>query len=399
MKKGHPWITLDEYSKRFPRDNTFLIGVDGKEEECCLIIHDPEHKTVKARVWSTELPFLPQVKDFNYFLNGRLMEAFKKRRDEKVHEERENFYVVFGEADSIPGLNILVLKNQLILQYYAHYWNRIEPMLLECLVMSIKQAYPELGTLCVWVQDRNTTQTKSFKNVPLPQTKNGRRETEIVLSEYDINYKISLDMNYDLGIYTDMANIRKKMFPMFDQADSVLNLFAYTGAFSLTALKRGAKEVVSVDLSDKYLEWLEENIDLNTDLDKSLHTSMNMPVEKALSQFIKEEKKFDFVICDPPSASSDGKRTTSAFKKYETLLPQLLQTVKPGGNLLVILNTHKINWNKFSDHIKEIIDKSPYKKEVIFGKRFKMTDDCPTLHAFREGDYIKGLLIEFKDNK
>ena len=65
------------------------------------------------------------------------------------------------------------------------------------------------------------------------------------------------------GLYTDMSSIRRIIERNISESDSCLNLYSYTGAFSLMALKQGAKEVHSVDLSESYLRILEKNIGLN----------------------------------------------------------------------------------------------------------------------------------------
>jgi 23S rRNA (cytosine1962-C5)-methyltransferase len=255
----------------------------------------------------------------------------------------------------------------------------------------IKNIFPESAINDFWIQERNFNQSKSMRSIK------GNKASDFVLNEYGINYQIRLNEHYDLGIYTDMSALRSQMRPYIQNATSLLNLFSYTGAFSLFALKLGALNVVSVDLSSKYLAWLDENILLNPLLNKNHHTHLCMPTDKALLKLISENKKFEVVICDPPSASSDGQVTSNALKSYEKLLPLMLNLLDKKGMMFVFLNTHTISWNKFEEKLQQIVSISDFAKQINIGKRFKLSDDCLPLKGFHEGDYLKGILIDFKN--
>ena len=169
-----------------------------------------------------------------------------------------------------------------------------------------------------------------------------------------------------------------------------------TGAFSLFALKHGARDVVSVDLSDKYMKWLEQNLSLNPEFKLGHHQSITKPVHKAIKGLQKEERTFDFLICDPPSASTDGKKTSSSFQNYVEFLPGFVKLVNQGGFLLLFLNTHQTGLQKFRNHIKKILEKNQLSDQVREQRTFGLGEDCPTLRGFQEGNYIKGILLQVK---
>jgi 23S rRNA (cytosine1962-C5)-methyltransferase len=383
LKLGHPWITEDTYTKRFPKDAFFLIGVDEKQkQDVALLINDPLHKTVKARLWS--LNKHEWEKSFDEILKERVKKAIDKRIP-TILNERENIFLINGESDELPGLLVQLLKDQLVIQYYALFWKLKESEL----IASLKESLPEIKE--IWIQERNFDQAKVLRSI------NGSSSAEFTLREFGLNYKIRVNEHYDFGIYSDMSAIRKTMKPYLESKKSFLNLFSYTGAFSVYALGLGFENVVSVDLSSKYLAWLDENIALNPKINPSFHQSFTMPCERALDKFSSEGKKFEVIVCDPPSASSDGQKITNALKSYETLLPQMLEVLdQENGSLFAFLNTHTISWNKFEEKLKSIIDASSFKNKVIIGKRFKLAEDCVPLKGFHEGDYLKGFLIEFK---
>jgi 23S rRNA (cytosine1962-C5)-methyltransferase len=392
LKLGHPWITEDSYSNRFPKNDFFLIGVDERSsKEIALLINDPEHKNVKARLWSLNQEDWSKAPDFKNDLQIRIKNSIEKRIHADFSKQRENFYLINAESDFLPGLLVLKLKNQILIQYYALFWKKVESDLLEILKKEIKELLPSFDLEDIWIQERNFNQAKSIRSM------SGKTNADFSLNEYGINYQIRLNEHYDFGIYTDMSAIRSQMKPYLEKSTSLLNLFSYTGAFSLFALKLGAKQVVSVDLSSKYLNWLEENIALNPELNSTFHQSLCMSSEKSLEKLISENVKFESIICDPPSASSDGTTTSSALKSYEKLLPLILKLLAPNGSMFLFLNTHTISWNKFEEKLKQIISGSDYANKINIGKRFKLSDDCLPLKGFHEGDYLKGFLLDFKN--
>lgn len=384
LKLGHPWITEDSYTKRFPKSSPLLIGIDDKSKsEIALLVQDPEHKTVKARLWSLNKE--EWTIDFDELLEKRLLTAIDKRVP--LLNERENLFLVNAESDELPGLLIQLLKNEVMIQYYALFWKNKEKVITKVL----KDKLPNITE--IWFQERNFNQKKEIRSL------NNSRESEFILKEFGLNYKIRINQHYDFGIYSDMSAIRKLMTPYLKENKTLLNLFSYTGAFSVYSLGLGYDHVTSVDLSSKYLSWLDENITLNANLDSNKHTSLCMPSEKAMAKLISENRKFEVIICDPPSASSDGNKVSSALKSYEILLPQMLELLEVNGKIFAFLNTHAISWKKFEEKLMSIINESKFSNQITIGKRFKLSEDCLPLKGFHEGDYLKGFLIEFKNKK
>ncbi len=376
IKKGHPWITSDRFSDKFPK-NSFFVACRLDDVNFVVMINDPTHPTVKARVWKIDPKSSIEKKDFAYELVGRLTQSFEIREAQDF--SRENYYLVFGEADFLPGLFIQKLGGEILIQFYADFWHHFE----KDIVKFIQRKFTKNN---IWVQKRNKSQEKEFYCA----TNKGLKELSFNLIEYGVKYHIELNKFYDTGIYTDMSAIREKLIPEFADKD-ILNLYSYTGAYSLCAMKNGAKSVTSVDLSGKYLDWLDKNIALNADLEanKSIHTRIDSSAIKAIDTMIKDGKTFDFIICDPPSASSDGKKKTSAIDSYKEIIPKLSKILNKGGKAIVFLNTHSITRKSFEDKIKNYIGTE---KLSITGA-MKLTGDCPSLKGFVEGDYLKGLML------
>ena len=385
IRAGHPWITADNFSNRFPRQSEFIIATDERKRPMALLLHDPHHKNVKARVWSTKYPFDREAQHFTASLQARLDLAIEKRAQEPALKERDNYYLAFGEADHLPGLFIIKLKDRILIQFFTSFWTRYKSIIQT----TIQEIFPELKDDAFWFQLRG--ETRELQKLPINALEPQRRD-EFHLQEFGLQYLVRLGSSYDHGLYTDMSSIRFQLKKFITPGMAVLNLFSYTGAFSLWAMNLGAKQVTSVDLSPKYIEWLQQNLALNPQLDSTQHEALTMSVEEALDKLKIEEKKFDFIICDPPSSSSDGDKRVSALKAYKDLILKMDKVLNIKGHLVLFLNTHQISNQKFEKMIQDSL--SELKLNYKLGMRLSLGQDCPTLKGFPEGSYLKGIVLE-----
>lgn len=363
LKNGHPWITKDSFSDLFPKDK-FLINLYDPDSGKYLgqFLNDPQHPQIKARFWSSKkLAFFPE-------LQHKLEVSIKKR--EHLLKKRDNLYLCFGEADGLPGLFIQKLGPVILIQYTAFCWEKE----LRFVCRQFDENYS-----AIWTQKRLPGEKKSA-----PEKFKGEANS-LVIQENEIKFKLYFDRGHDIGIYSDMASIRENLKGYFVKSKSLLNLFSYTGAFSLMGLK-AEMSVTSVDVSKTYMKWLEENIELNN-FDLGLHNSMVLPCDKALKQF-EESEKFDLIICDPPSFSSDGKKSESAINFYKKNLPSMKKCLNEEGHLIIFLNTHSVSREKFRSVVRETMPSLKIIKELA------PSEDCPSLKNFPEGDYLKGMIIK-----
>lgn len=387
IRKGHPWIIKDKFTEKFQPRDRFIVAKD-KKRPFSLLLHDPKHSQIKARLWSTTGDFNKQIKNFKKDLSYRIDTAIKKRSDLSLLESRENIYLIFAEADMLPGIKVNLLGKEILIQFYSFFWENYEDLVSNAILKSIhKHIGLELYKENIWIQYRADSGKK--KLAPKCLDPNLSFKT-INLTEFDVKYELHLGKNYDPGIYTDMSAIRKDLYDYFKNSKSVLNLFAYTGAFSLFALAQGAEEVCSIDISEQYIQELIDNIKLN-EFDLNKHIEIISSVNEGLNQLTKDERKFDLIISDPPTSSSDKKKRTNSLRDYETTLPQMCKVLNEKGSIVAFLNTHTVNKRKFEQKIQEIIKDKNLKLKIT--KHLKQKDDCPTLKGFPEGTYLKGLVL------
>jgi 23S rRNA (cytosine1962-C5)-methyltransferase len=379
IKKSHPWITKDSYSLKFNKNADWIKGQDQNNEFIGFFLHDPTHPFIKARIWTKN----PLWKDssFENDLQERLSIALKKRNEIQKIEGRDHFYLVFGEADLLPGLFIIEYLNEYLIQFYSSFWESR----LDRVTSFIEKIKNELALKNVWIQARSEKM-----KAPAKMIKN-RTKSELKAKELSLSYDLHLGENYDPGLYTDMSHLRFEMKKIISPKETCLNLFSYTGAFSLWAMEMGFKNCLSVDLSSKYLNWLKDNLNFNTHI-KSEHESWCESSQTSIKKLLRSNQKFDLIICDPPSASSDGKKITSAMDSYRTLFPELANLLKPDGHLITFLNTHRVSRKKAKDNFLSIKKNNPDLKNLSLLNELSLGADCSRLPYFPEGDYLKGFI-------
>lgn len=375
LAQGHYWVTKDQFTEKFPTDVPLLLA-DSDKYKNMILLNDPSHPHIKARLWS-----LKPCATFKKELETRLTKAIETRKNLKIEAIRQNYFLSFGEYDDLPGLFILHLNNTILIQSYMHFWKDHSSIIISIL----KKVLPKIKSY-YW-QDRSIDQKLSAEYVE------GEKNDQFTINEFGVNYKIDLTQGYDHGIYTDMASFRFKFQKSFTNR-KVLNLFSYTGAYSLFALQHGALDVTSVDLSKPYLDWLDENLRLNPQIDQSKHHRMENSTKDALKMLENKKERFDFIICDPPSSSSDGSKRSKALDEYENLLPQFYHLLNHKGLCLIFLNTHKTSTQTFFNKIQSILKDKQLKFSLELNQKLKLDEDCGIKKGFIESDYLKALILK-----
>jgi len=171
----------------------------------------------------------------------------------------------------------------------------------------------------------------------------------------------------------------------------VLNLFCYTGAFSVSAAVHGASEVVSVDLSSAYLERAQENFRLNG-VDVEAHQFVESDTFAALNRLRRKGELFDTVLADPPSFSHSNEGTWSVQKDLKRLVVACLRVVKPGGTLIIATNHGKMPPRDFSKAILDAARKE--KRRLRLMLNYVPGTDFPAALHFPEARYLKCWVME-----
>lgn len=191
---------------------------------------------------------------------------------------------------------------------------------------------------------------------------------EFLIRENGLKFLLSFREGYSVGLFLDQRDNRRRFltghiasgFPLFQdpaKGGEVLNTFAYTCGFSVSAARSGAR-VTSLDLSRKYLEWGRRNFTLN-DLDPAGHDFIYGDTFDWLKRFAKKKRLFDAVILDPPTFSQSREHGVFLVERdYGRLVIAALNVLRPGGTLLASTNAAKLKPQDFEQTVSEAVSAS-----------------------------------------
>jgi 23S rRNA (cytosine1962-C5)-methyltransferase len=174
----------------------------------------------------------------------------------------------------------------------------------------------------------------------------------------------------------------------------VLNLYSYTGGFSVAAGLGGAKSVTSVDIAPAAIALAQETWAANG-LGAGAHEAVVADVPAWMQQVTKERRRFDLVIADPPSFAPNDAAVPTALKSYRTLHAACLALLAPGGWYLAGSCSSHVTREMFVDSLEESAGRASKVLQVI--DAWGAPGDHPRLLAFPEGDYLKNVLMRVTD--
>lgn len=171
--------------------------------------------------------------------------------------------------------------------------------------------------------------------------------------ENGLKFEFRANSGLSPGLFLDQRRNRKWVLEN-SRGKSVLNLFCYTGGFSVCAAHGGATKAVSVDLSKTFLEWAKINFGLNQ-LSLEGHEFRAIDSRVYLDWAAKKGLKFDLVICDPPSFSRGPEGVWRIEKDFASLIDKLLKVTSRGGRILLSSNYEGWDLEKYSAKVREAV--------------------------------------------
>lgn len=164
--------------------------------------------------------------------------------------------------------------------------------------------------------------------------KTGAEGEDFVVNEQGLKFWVNLDAYLDTGLFLDHRNTRRMVRDR--AADKrFLNLFAYTGSFSVYAAAGGAAASTTVDLSNTYQDWSRRNFELN-DLDLQAHRLVRADVTQFLADAAWRRERYDLIVMDPPSFSNSKKMqgVLDVQRDHVALIEGCLRLLTPDGELI-----------------------------------------------------------------
>lgn len=335
IKRGHPWVYRSALKTPLPQKTGVYSLLDKKGQFLARGIFEKD-SPLAFRVVSFKRS---QNLDSEFLIN-RIHESLQGR-SQFSSGSTNGFRLLNGEGDGLPGLICDVYSDVAVLQTDGQQLDQVWDLHLLSEIL---------------------TDSKIVKFVvSKPQKKKGPaiwlgdspEESKIQFSENGIQWTSQVIDGQKTGFFLDQRNSREWIRGQALNAE-VLNLFSYSGGFSVSAGVGGAQSVTSVDISTSAIELAEAHWALN-ELVPSKHNGIAMDVFDYLTQ---QEQKFDIVIVDPPSFAPSQASVKNAIQSYVHIFSQAATKVKPGGLLALSSCSSHINFEIFYDICIESISKA-----------------------------------------
>ena len=300
------------------------------------------------------------------------------------NEATDCYRLVHGEGDNLPGLIIDYYGGVCVMQAHSVGMFRAKKQITEAL----KKVY---GDSLKAVYDKSSGTAPYKAGLELIDGYIYRSEDfsddEQVVQENGHKFIVNWTEGQKTGFFLDQRENRA-LVGSLAKGRNVLNLFCYTGGFSIYALAEGAVHVDSVDSSRKAMMMVDRNVELNG-FDQSLHTSLCCDAIDYLKGV--PEGKYDLMIVDPPAFAKHRGALKNALRAYQRLNATAISKVASGGFV-------------FTYSCSQVVDKEAFALAVFSaaaqaGRRVRILDrlNQPCDHSVNiyhpEGEYLKGLLL------
>jgi 23S rRNA (cytosine1962-C5)-methyltransferase len=208
----------------------------------------------------------------------------------------------------------------------------------------------------------------------------------IEIDEHGMKLLVDVRRGQKTGLFLDQRENRRLVREMSVGRGDALNLFGYTGGFSVAAALGGARHVVTVDVDRDAITLARENFRRNG-LDPADHAFASEDAFEILRLYKSQGRRFDLVVCDPPAFAKSQKAVEGALAGYAALNRAALQVVAPGGLLVTASCSARVSAEQFHDAVKEAAFKSRVDLQLVEDRR--QPPDHPVAPQFREGRYLK----------
>ena len=376
LLRRHPWVF----------SGAIASMPDGLEEGDYVTVTDSKGNvlgsghyqigSITVRILNFGAGALPE--DFFY---QRLSEAARLRSAlGLIRPDNNCFRLVHGEGDFLPGLVVDIYGDTAVMQAHSPGMHFERNAVAEALTR-----LPDVNIRNVYYKSETT----------LPYKARLDPHNDYLIGSYDGNIALENGLQFNIdwlkgqktGFFVDQRENRS-LLEKFAKGRTVLNMFCYTGGFSVYAMRGGALSVDSVDSSAKAAALTDANIALNFPGDPR-HTTHAVDAFKFLAEM--EKDKYDLIILDPPAFAKHRSALKNGLIGYRKLNAKAFEKIRPGGILFTFSCSQVVNRETFRLAVFSAAAKSGRKVRVLH--QLTQPADHPFDISHPEGEYLKGLVL------
>ena len=372
--RGHPWVFSNSIVK---------VSNNPQTGDIAIIFSKNKNKLIAIGLYDSNSPI--RIKIIHHgknrveintkFFHQKIQLAFEKRTD-LLKTTTNSYRLLFGENDGFPGLIADVYDRVLVIKLYSEIWLPY----LESIIDSLQET-SKTNTVVVRLS-RKLQYSKSHGlkdgNVII-----GTLVNEVVqFIEHGVKFSANVIKGHKTGYFLDHRENRRRVGEL-SKGKTVLDVFSYAGGFSIHALANGADEVTSLDISKQALDIAKHNAKLNEF--RGIHKTISGDAFQVLDDLIKNKKKYDVVVIDPPSFAKQESEISLAKKKYAELAKLGEQLTAKKGLLVLASCSSRVSAQSFFDLNQQVLNS----RTRLFETYLKTAHDKDHPISFLEGAYLK----------
>ncbi len=375
IRRYHPWIFSGAIKKILgsPSEGDLVDVFDNHEEFLATGHYQPG--SIAVRILSFE-----QTDAGIDFFRGRIIESLEYRRGLGLlnNPDTNVFRLAHAEGDNLPGLIADYYNGVIVMQMHSVGMYRMRSELA-----SIFAELPGLKVTAVY--------DKSASTIPFKSGVAGAdgfligNAEPVVVTENGFKFIIDWECGQKTGFFIDQRENRK-LLNLYSSGRSVLNLFGYTGGFSVYAMK-DASIVHTVDSSAPATELATENIRLNYGNDKR-HESVTADAFRFIDGI---DGKYDLIIIDPPAFAKHNKALDNALQGYKRLNMKAIEKIRPGGIIFTFSCSQVVTKENFRKSVFAAAANTGRKVRILH--QLCQPPDHPVNIYHPESEYLKGLVL------
>ncbi len=383
VKRFHPWIFSGavEKTSSVPQEGD-IVRVFSREGEFLGSGHW-NNGSIAVRM----LLFEEGEIDVEFFAD-KIQKALNLRMETGISSAKSTsaFRLVHGEGDNLPGLIIDVYNDTFVVQAHSFGMYRA----IGEIKLALKQVFGE-KLRAVYNKSSATISTKDILSFPDGYI-DGNSESPSTVFENGKEFLVDWVNGQKTGFFLDQRENRLLVESM-SRGRRVLNLFSYTGGFSVYALAGGAVSADSVDSSRIVKDLIEKNIDINRKSGVIPNYSIHNFFCSDVNSFLKDCKdgQYDLIVVDPPAYAKHRDSVSNALRGYQRLNAAVIEKISAGGLIFTFSCSQAIDREAFSLAIFSAAAQAKRKVRIL--KRMTQPADHPVNIFHPEGDYLKGLLL------
>ncbi len=374
VKRLHPWIFSGAIKKKEQdlKEGDWVEVYSAKQE--LLATGHYHDSSIAIRV----LKF-GQVDDQVQFWQQRIQNAVDYRRQLHIPNATTNCYrLIHAEGDGLPGLIVDIYNGVAVVQCHSIGMLRDLKTIAEALKTVLGD---ELRAI---YSKSKATLPKVAATVDSDRYVWNKAEPTIA-TENDHQFLVDWESGQKTGFFLDQRDNRQ-VLAQYVNDKKVLNAFCYSGGFSVYALKAGAKQVDSVDISAKAMAWTDQNVALNGDFPN--HNSITADV----MQFLKTSETYEVVVIDPPAFAKNIRKRHAAVQGYKRLNALAMKKVTSGGLLFTFSCSQVVDRQLFEDTVTAAALEVGRAVRILH--YVSQAPDHPVNLYHKESGYLKGLVLQ-----